>query len=662
MQKDPPLPPLQPFSTIQLFCYLCKAISTPMSEPIKHECGIAMIRLLKPFEHYLAKYGTSFYGLKKLHLMMQKQHNRGQDGAGIACVKFDLAPGHKFIERVRSNSGSAIQDIFETVYKRINAIGERDSRLLNDAHWLKYHAEFTGELFLGHLRYSTFGKQGIELLHPVLRSNNWETKNLVLAGNFNLTNVDELFERLIDLGQHPIETSDTITMLEKIGHFLDEENERLYREFKSSGHQKREISGLIGKHLDLQAILTRSSKDWDGGYAIIGAIGHGDAFALRDPSGIRPAYYYKDDEVVVVASERPVIQTSFNVPYESVREIKPGYALIIKKDGHVSEKKILEPLERKACSFERIYFSRGTDVEIYRERQNLGKALAPAILDAIGHDLENTVFSFIPNTASVAFKGLMDEIEAYCAHTKKEKIIQLGKDLSEESLEKILALRPRVEQVAVKDAKLRTFITQDKERDDLVGHIYDITYGSVRKGVDSLVVVDDSIVRGTTLKQSIIRILDRLGPKKIIIASSAPQIRYPDCYGIDMSKLHDFIAFHAAIHLLKETNQGNVINDVYKKCRAQLKLPKEQAVNHVKEIYKPFTATQISDKIAAMLTTGETKAVIQVVYQNIEDLHAACPNHPGDWYFTGNYPTPGGNKAACKAFINYIEGRDIRPY
>lgn len=633
-----------------------------MSEPIKHECGIALIRLLKPPEHYLAKYGTSFFGLKKLHLMMQKQHNRGQDGAGIACVKFDLAPGHKFIDRARSNSSTALTDIFQTVYSRINDIGEKDARLLNDSHWLKYHAEFTGELFLGHLRYSTFGKQGIELLHPVLRSNNWETKNLVMAGNFNLTNTDELFERLIDLGQHPIETSDTITMLEKIGHFLDEENERLYQEFKQAGHPKRDISGLIAKHLDIQAILTQSSKDWDGGYSIIGAIGHGDAFALRDPSGIRPAYYYKDDEVVVVASERPVIQTTFNVPYESVKEISPGYALIIKKDGHVSEQLCKEPLERKSCSFERIYFSRGTDFEIYRERQKLGKALTPAILDAIDNDLENTVFSFIPNTASVAFQGLMDELEKVCARIKKEKILQLGKSLTPAKLEEILSIRPRIEQVAVKDAMLRTFITQETDRDDLVGHIYDITYGSIKKGVDNLVVLDDSIVRGTTLKHSIIRILDRLQPKKIIVASSAPQIRYPDCYGIDMSKLHDFIAFHAAINLLKETRQGHIINEVYKKCRTQANLPKEEVTNHVREIYKPFSAEQISAKIAAMLTTSETKSVIHVVYQKIEDLHEACPDHKGDWYFTGNYPTPGGNKVVNKAFINYIEGRDVRPY
>ena len=633
-----------------------------MSDPIKHECGIAMVRLLKPFEHYLAKYGTSFYGLKKLHLMLQKQHNRGQDGAGIACIKFGLDPGTKFIDRVRSNSGAAIQDIFQSVYSHINEVGEKDSRLLNDPAWLKEHVEFTGELFLGHLRYGTFGKQGVELLHPVIRNNNWMTKNLVLAGNFNLTNTDELFELLIDLGQHPIETSDTITVLEKIGHFLDEENERLYQEFKQMGYPKREISGLIARDLNLQTILSQASRDWDGGYAIIGAIGHGDAFALRDPNGIRPAYYYKDDEVVVVASERPVIQTTFNVPFESVREIKPGYALIIKKDGKVSEELCKEPLERKSCSFERIYFSRGTDVEIYRERQKLGKALVPAILNAIGDDIENTVFSYIPNTASVAFEGMMTELDHVCTRIKKEKILQLGKDITPEKLDEILGCHIRTEQVAVKDAKLRTFITQETDRNDLVGHIYDITYGTIRKGVDNLVVIDDSIVRGTTLKQSIIRILDRLSPKMIVIASSAPQIRYPDCYGIDMSKLHDFIAFHAAIALLKETNQASIINEVYRNCKASEKLPKEEVANYVKAIYDPLKADQISDKIAAMLTTSEIRSTVKVVYQKIEDLHEACPNHMGDWYFTGNYPTPGGNKVANRAFINYIEGRDIRPY
>lgn len=633
-----------------------------MSDPIKHECGIAMVRLLKPFEHYLAKYGTSFYGLKKLHLMLQKQHNRGQDGAGIACVKFDMEPGHKFMDRVRSNSSTPIQDIFQSVYSHINAVGEKDSRLLNDTEWLKEHVEFTGELFLGHLRYGTFGKQGVELLHPVIRNNSWMTKNLILAGNFNLTNVDELFELLIDLGQYPIETSDTITMLEKIGHFLDEENERLYQEFKQKGYQKREITPLIAQDLSISNILTRASRDWDGGYSIIGAIGHGDAFALRDPNGIRPAYYYHDDEVVVVASERPVIQTTFNVPFEKVKEIKPGHALIIKKNGKFSEEMIKEPGERKSCSFERIYFSRGTDMEIYRERQKLGKSLVPALMETIGNDLENTVFSYIPNTASVAFEGMMAELDHVCSKIKKEKILQLGTAITPENLEEILSIHVRTEQVAVKDAKLRTFITQENDRNDLVGHIYDITYGSIRPGKDNLVVIDDSIVRGTTLKKSIIRILDRLSPKMIVIASSAPQIRYPDCYGIDMSKLHDFIAFHAAINLLKENKHERVINAVYKKCKETERVPKEEVENYVKAIYEPFSARQISDKIAEMLTTSETKAKIRVVYQSIEDLHEACPNNTGDWYFTGNYPTPGGNKVANRAFINYIEGRDVRPY
>jgi amidophosphoribosyltransferase len=633
-----------------------------MSDPIKHECGIALVRLLKPFEHYLSKYGTSFYGLKRLHLMMQKQHNRGQDGAGIACIKLGLEPGHKFIDRVRSDSSTPIQDIFQEVYTKISAIGERDTKLLNDPNWLKHNAEFTGELFMGHLRYGTFGKQGVELLHPVIRNSNWKTKTLVLAGNFNLTNTDELFELLIDLGQFPIETSDTITILEKIGHFLDEENEKLYQRFKQEGYQKREITHLIARDLDVCNVLSRASRDWDGGYAIAGMIGHGDAFVMRDPAGIRPAFYYQDDEVVVVASERPVIQTTFNVPADSVSEIKPGHALIIKMDGRVSEEKYIEPLEKKSCSFERIYFSRGTDKDIYQERKKLGKALAPAILQAVDSDIENTVFSYIPNTAAVAFQGLMDAINEHCSEVKKERILKLGKEATPEDLDSIFAIRPRIEQVAVKDAKLRTFITQETERNDLVGHIYDVTYGIVRKGIDNLVVIDDSIVRGTTLKQSIIRILDRLQPKKIIIASSAPQIRYPDCYGIDMSKLHDFIAFQATIALLKETNQSHIINEVYQECKAMDKLPREKAVNAVKKIYEPFSAIQISEKIARMLTTSSIRAGIEVIYQTIEDLHRSCPAHTGDWYFTGNYPTPGGNRVSNRAFINYIEGRDIRPY
>jgi len=633
-----------------------------MSEQIKHECGIALIRLLKPLEYYLGKYGTSFYGLKKMHLLMQKQHNRGQDGAGIATIKFDLEPGNKFINRIRSNSSSAITEIFQEAYTRIKNTVEPVSERYKDVNWLKQNSEFTGELFLGHLRYGTFGRQGIELLHPVIRHNNWKTKNLVLAGNFNLTNVDELFEYLIDLGQYPIETSDTITVLEKIGHFLDDENERLYREFKEQGYQKRDISPMIAGNLDIGSILSRSARDWDGGYAIAGLIGHGDAFVMRDPSGIRPAYFYHDDEVAVVTSERPVIQTTFNAPFSKIEEIKPGHALLIRKSGEIKQEMFKEPMPRKSCSFERIYFSRGTDAEIYKERKQLGKSLAEPILGAIGHDLENTVFSYIPNTAAVAFRGLGEELNRYCNIIKKDKIRRLPADYNDEDLENILAMKPRVEKVAVKDQKLRTFITQESERNDLVGHIYDITYGSIRSGSDNLVILDDSIVRGTTLKYSIIRILDRLGPKKIVIASSAPQIRYPDCYGIDMAKLHDFIAFQAAIELLKETRQQSIINDVYRKCLSQVGKPKEEVVNYVKQIYKPFSAVQISEKIAQMLKTPGINAEITVIYQTIEDLHDASPGNKGDWYFTGDYPTPGGNKVVNNAFINYIEGRDIRAY
>lgn len=633
-----------------------------MSDQIKHECGIALIRLLKPLEFYLGKYGTSFYGLKKLHLLMQKQHNRGQDGAGIASIKFDLEPGNQFINRLRSNSSSAITDIFRDAYARIRETVEPVTNRYQDVNWLKQNAEFTGELFLGHLRYGTFGKQGIELLHPVIRHNNWKTKTLVLAGNFNLTNVDELFEYLIDLGQYPIETSDTITILEKIGHFLDDENERLYRYYKNEGLQKREISPMIAASLDIGGILSKAARDWDGGYAIAGFIGHGDAFIMRDPSGIRPAYYYKDDEVAVVASERPVIQTTFNAPLSSIEEIRPGHALIIRKNGEIQQEQFKEPLERRSCSFERIYFSRGTDADIYRERKKLGKALAPAILQAIDHDLENTVFSYIPNTAAVAFRGLAEELDRYCNKIKKDKIRQLPENYTDKDLEELLALRPRIEKVAVKDQKLRTFITQEAERTDLVGHIYDITYGSIRRAEDNLVVLDDSIVRGTTLKHSIIRILDRLGPKKIIIASSAPQIRYPDCYGIDMAKLHDFIAFQAAIQLLKDTRQDSIINDVYKKCLAQAGKPKEEVINYVKEIYKPFRPERISEKIGQMLKTPGINAGIKVIYQTIEDLHESSPGHKGDWYFTGNYPTPGGNKVVNRAFMNYIEGKDVRAY
>lgn len=633
-----------------------------MSDRINHECGIALVRLLKPLEFYLAKYGTSFYGLKKLHLMMQKQHNRGQDGAGIACIKFDLPPGNKFMNRIRSGSNTPIDDLFKTAYEQIDIVVDKKTDRYKDVNWLKDNAEFTGELFLGHLRYGTFGKHGVELLHPVIRHNSWKTKNLILAGNFNLTNVDELIDYLIDLGQYPTVTSDTITLLEKIGHYLDVENERLYLEFKEKGFQKREISPLIAKELDIQQILTRASKDFDGGYAIVGLVGHGDAFVMRDPSGIRPAYYYHDDEIVVAASERPVIQTTFDISVSKIKEIEPGNALIVKKDGKVFEVQCKEPMPRRSCSFERIYFSRGTDVDIYQERKNLGKALVPSILKAIDYNLEDTVFSFIPNTAAVAFRGLVEGLDTFCDQIKKEKILQLGNKVTAEAVDEILRIRPRTENVAVKDIKLRTFITQEEDREDLVGHVYDITYGSIRKGIDNLVVIDDSIVRGTTLRKSIIRILDRLGPKKIIIASSAPQIRYPDCYGIDMAKLQDFIAFQAAIELIRESHQESIINEVYKKSKSQENYPKEKIVNYVREIYKPFTADQISARVAKMLSTPTIKAEVTIIYQSIEDLHLCCPNHTGDWYFTGDYPTPGGNKVVNRAFINYIKGKNVRAY
>ena len=633
-----------------------------MSEQIKHECGIAFIRLLKPLEFYLSKYGTSFYGLKRLHLLMQKQHNRGQDGAGIAGIKIDMPPGSKYLSRFRSNSESPIKDIFKQVNDQVEAIQQTHPPRLKDTAWLKNNVDFTGEVFMGHLRYGTFGKNEMSNLHPVIRTNNWKTRNLVLAGNFNMTNVDELFNRLVEYGQYPVETSDTITILEKIGHFLDEENEELYQKFKKAGYTKVESTDKIAEELDVLGILKRSASQWDGGYTITGMFGHGDAFVMRDPAGIRPAYYYKNDEVVVATSERPAIQTAFNVLTDDIRELRPGHALIVKKNGEVDEFQYKAPVEKKSCSFERIYFSRGTDRDIYLERKKLGRLLAPAVLKSVDFDFDNTVFSYIPNTASVAFRGFAEALDDFCNDVKKDKLLQLGDKLSRDELDKVFQLRPRVEKIAVKDIKLRTFITQDTQRDDLVGHVYDVSYGILQKGKDNLVVLDDSIVRGTTLKKSIIRILDRLGPKKIVIASSAPQIRYPDCYGIDMAKLSDFIAFRAAIGLLNDTNQGDVINKVYKRCKEQEHLPKEEVVNHVKDIYRPFTADQISAKIAEMLTEKEINADIHIIYQTIEDLHEALPNDKGDWYFTGNYPTPGGNKVVNKSFINYIEGKNERAY
>jgi len=633
-----------------------------MSDQIKHECGIAFIRLLKPLEYYLAKYGTSFYGLNKLHLLMQKQHNRGQDGAGIAGIKLNMKPGANYISRNRSNSESPIKDIFSQVYDTLSIVKNENPNRLNDPQWLKNNLDFTGEVFLGHLRYGTFGQNEIGNLHPVIRANNWKTRNLVLAGNFNLTNVDELFNKLVDYGQYPVETSDTITILEKIGHFLDEENENLYQQLKKEGFSKRESTEKIAEDIDIQKILSKASAYWDGGYSIVGLFGHGDAFVMRDTSGIRPAYYYQDDEIVVATSERPAIQTAFNVPDDKIKELKPGHALIIKNSGKTGEFTYKDPTEKKSCSFERIYFSRGTDSEIYKERKKLGKLLAPSILKAIDYDLENTVFSYIPNTAAVAFRGLAEELDQFCNTVKKDKILQLGNNLSKDGLDKIFQLKPRIEKIAVKDIKLRTFITQDSQRDDLVGHVYDVTYGIINRGVDNLVVLDDSIVRGTTLKQSIIRILDRLGPKKIIVASSAPQIRYPDCYGIDMAKLNDFIAFRAGIELLKDTNQQDIINTVYRKCKEQEGKSKEEVINFVKEIYKPFTAEHVSQKISEMLTGPNINADISIIYQTIEDLHKALPNHSGDWYFTGNYPTPGGNKVVNNSFVNYIEGKNVRAY
>jgi amidophosphoribosyltransferase len=633
-----------------------------MSEQIKHECGIAFIRLLKPLEYYYTRYGTTLYGINKLHLLMEKQHNRGQDGAGVASIKLNIEPGSRYIDRVRSNAPAPIDDIFKQIYKPYQDLQNKTPEKLNDSEWLKKSIAFYGEVFIGHLRYGTFGKNKIENLHPVVRYNNWMTRNLVLAGNFNMTNVDELFQRLVGFGQYPVETSDTVTILEKIGHFLDDANEDLYRKFKKEGFTKQQSTELIAKNLDIKDLLSESSEHWDGGYAIAGMFGHGDAFILRDPNGIRPAYWYKDDEIVVAASERPVIQTTMNVLYDDVHEVKPGHALIVRRDGDVEEVQIKEPGPRRSCSFERIYFSRGTDKDIYNERKQLGAVLTKNILSEVGHDLENTVFSYIPNTAGSAFYGMVEELNNVCDLIKADKILKAGATITREELQEIFKLKPRVEKVAVKDIKLRTFITQDSKRNDLVAHVYDVTYGTVRRGTDNLVVLDDSIVRGTTLKQSIIRILDRLGPKKIVVASSAPQIRYPDCYGIDMAKITDFIAFNATIELLKETHQSDILNEVYRKCKAQEKLPKEQVVNYVKDIYDLFTPQQISAKIAQLVTPAGCKAEIAVVYQSIENLHKAIPNHTGDWYFTGNYPTPGGNKVVNKSFINFIEGRNERAY
>lgn len=626
-----------------------------MSDPIKHECGIALLRLKKPLEYYLDKYDSAFYGLRKMYLLMEKQHNRGQDGAGLANIKFDMSPGERYISRRRSVSNKPIQEIFEKINERFEEIGEKQPERLSDVNYLKKNAGFTGELFLGHLKYGTDGKNSIENCHPFLRQNNWMTRNLVIAGNFNLTNVDELFEVLKYLGQHPKEKSDAVTILEKIGHFLDVENEELFRLYKTQGYSNKEISYKIAESLDIKKILTRASEDWDGGYVMAGLFGHGDAFVLRDPAGIRPAYWYEDDEICVVTSERPVIQTAFNLKREDIKELSPGHALVIKRSGKVSEVQINEPTKRAACSFERIYFARGNDYDIYHERKKLGHLVIPQIIESIDNNLDDAVFSFIPNTAEMSFYGMMKGLEDYINLEKKEAILALGDNLNEENLMAILNRKTKLEKIAIKDVKLRTFISQESDREDMAAHVYDITYGTVRANKDNLVVIDDSIVRGNTLKQSVLQILDRLEPKRIVVVSSAPQIRYPDCYGIDMARLEEFIAFEAAIELLKERGKAYIIDDVYKKCKDQELYPKEQIKNYVKEIYELFTDQEISDKIAELLTPVGMKAELKIIYQTVENLHIACPDNNGDWYFTGNYPTPGGNKVVNRAYINYIE-------
>ena len=632
-----------------------------MSDALKHECGIALVRLLKPLEFYKEKYGTSFYGIQKMYLLMEKQHNRGQDGAGFASIKLDVEPGERYISRVRSNDSQPIQDVFTQINDRINEEMTAHPEYADDVALQKKKIPYLGELFLGHVRYGTFGKNSIESVHPFLRQNNWMHRNLILAGNFNMTNVQELFQSLIELGQHPKEMADTVTVMEKIGHFLDDAVTDLYQDCKNEGLNKRDASAVIAERLDVARILRRASKNLDGGYAMAGLLGHGDAFVFRDPAGIRPAYFYQDDEIVVVASERPVIQTAFNVPYEKVQEIEPGSALIIKKNGTISMEEILTPTIRKSCSFERIYFSRGSDAEIYQERKTLGKLILPAVLKAIDEDTDNTVFSYIPNTAETSFYGMVEAAQDFLNKRKNNHILKNRDVLTKESLEELLAVKIRTEKVAIKDAKLRTFITEDSSRDDLVAHVYDVTYGVI-KSTDNLVIIDDSIVRGTTLKMSIIKMMDRLNPKRIVIVSSAPQIRYPDCYGIDMAKMEGLIAFRAALELLKERNLYHVVDEVYLKCKAQENFVDTEVVNYVTAIYEPFKPQEISDKIAEMLSSPEIKAEVKIIFQTVANLHIACPKNLGDWYFTGDYPTPGGNRVVNRAFMNFYEGKDARAY
>ena len=632
-----------------------------MSDAIKHECGIALIRLLKPLEYYKEKYGSAFYAVNKMYLMMEKQHNRGQDGAGIATIKFDMEPGERYIARVRSAEKQPIQDIFDQINTRIQGVLDAHPEQVDDLEFLKENVPYLGELMLGHVRYGTFGQNSIESVHPFLRQNNWMHRNLIVAGNFNMTNVKEMFDELVRIGQHPKAMADTVTVMERIGHFLDDAVAKLYKDAKREGFDKRQASAIIAERLDVARILRKAAKNWDGGYAMAGLIGHGDSFVLRDPAGIRPAYFYQDDEIVVVASERPAIQTVFNIKKDQIREIDPGQALIIKKSGEVQLEQVLEALEKKACSFERIYFSRGSDEDIYQERKALGRYVFNRVSDAIDGDLFNTVFSYIPNTAETSFLGLISEAQTRLNKFKKAQILEKGSRMSEEELDDLLMVRPRIEKVAIKDAKLRTFITQDSSRDDLVAHVYDITYGSV-KTTDNLVIIDDSIVRGTTLKKSILRMLDRLNPRKIVVVSSAPQIRYPDCYGIDMARLEDFIAFRAAIALHKERNTEDQLKNIYTKCVASLDKDASEVVNHVKEVYAPFTSEELDQKIAELLRPSDMKTPVKILFQTIEDLHKACPENKGDWYFTGNYPTPGGSKVVNRAFINFFEGKRSRAY
>ena len=630
-----------------------------MSEQIKHECGLAFIRLKKPLEYYHEKYGSALYGLDKLQLLMQKQRNRGQDGAGLATLKLDMPPGSRYVSRKRNNTNEYIKGLFNDIHLHFKDLTDEQ---LNDPIWLKNNKPYTGEVLIGHLRYGTHGINSIETCHPFLRQNNWITRNLILAGNFNLTNVNELFDELLSFGQHPKERSDTITILEKIGHFLDDEVQRLFSWFKPEGYNNAEITNLIAQNMDVGRVLQRASRRFDGGYVLAGIIGHGDAFVMRDPSGIRPAFYYDDDEIVVAASERPAIQTAIGVRLKEIKELKRGHALIVKKDGTVTEQLIRDQKERKACSFERIYFSRGTDLDIYNERKLLGKSLVNNILETINQDFENTIFSFIPNTAEVAFYGMMEGIQENLDQIKKEKIKALGPNISSEELDKIMAMKARFEKVAVKDAKMRTFIADDKSREGLISHVYDVTYGLVNNNVDTLVMIDDSIVRGSTLQTSILQILARLNPKKIIIISSAPQIRYPDCYGIDMSKMGAFVAFRALVALLEETNQEDELEKTYFKCKEQLELPVEQMQNAVQDLYALFSYEDVSRKIAEIITPKNIKPEVEIIYQTVEALSKACPNNNGDWYFSGNYPTPGGNKVCNISFINYFEKKDVRAY